>query len=65
MASQPFFGQSFFDFKVKMVSENIKIPSVTFLIPELTGNDTSFDFLCHATFSDFENGVGSHFGQPS
>ena len=30
-----------------MVSENIKNHSVTFLIPELTGNDTSLDFLCH------------------
>ena len=30
-----------------MVSKNIKDPSVTFLMPELTGNGTSFDFLCH------------------
>ena len=30
-----------------MVSENIKDPSVTFLMPELPGNGTSFDFFCH------------------
>ena len=33
--------------KVKIVSENIINHSVTYLILELTGNDTSFDLLCH------------------
>ena len=30
-----------------MVSENIKNHSVTFLMPEITVNDTLFDFLSH------------------
>ena len=53
-----------------MVSENISDASVPFLMPELTGNGTSFDFLCHLhqeipLFLVFEYGVVSHFGQPS
>ena len=46
VALHPFWA-AIFDIKVKMVSENIKNHNITFLIPELTGNDTSFDFLCH------------------
>ena len=30
-----------------MISENIKNHSVTFLMPEITENDTLFDFLSH------------------
>ena len=52
-----------------MVSENVKNHSVTLLMPEITVNDTLFDFLSHLyqeiPFLGFEYGFGGHFGQPS
>ena len=35
-----------------MVSENVKNHSVTFLIPEITVNDTLFDFLSNLKSRD-------------
>ena len=39
------FWAAIYDFKVKMVSENIKNHSVTFLMQEITEHDTLFDFF--------------------
>ena len=36
-----------FNLKVKMVSENIKTHSVTFLMPEIIVNDTLFESLSY------------------
>ena len=63
------FWAAMLDLKVKLVSENVKNHSVTFLMPEITANDTLFDFFPFCIkryhFLGFQYGFGGHFGQPS
>ena len=67
-----YFWAAILDFKVKMVQHIVKSfyhISITFTMPELTGNYTSFAFFVQSagdvTFSGFQYGVDSQFGLPS